>query len=202
MGTWNLCALGGEDEDGNPDGDTKVSLEFTGSGTLFQTIDDGYDTTDGSCGGDYERKTVTTQDYTTNSSGNTFSSSSLTDFQIQLSETGIAEHNNLCGLSDWQIGIARTSESISTDFSSTQTRYLLAIPSLPSDVDTEEELKNIDDFSASSFASLVFFYLDDSYCSAFQDIDSNFETSFTISGDVLTVINYDGNGNDLPLSKE
>ena len=201
IGTWKTCVEANLEIDVD-DVDTEMTYEFSSNSSYFLSLDD-YVTVDGSCGGDYQVRAFMTYNYSSNESGTTLSNTDFTNFQIQLSDAGIANatYSNLCGLSNWQAEIAQNSVSISADFSSTQTRYLFAIPDLPSDSDTEDELKNAGDFAPDLAPIITSWTAGESYCNAYQDIDINLGISFTISGDTLTLMNVDGEGTNLVLSK-
>ena len=179
VGVWVLCAEG-EDED------TEFIFEFENDGDYFSSFIT-YSTNNGTCGGGYQRKDLMSYKYSVNSSNSAFVIDEFTDWQVELSDDGITNNNNLCGLNDWQGGYAKNSEALNASFSSTRTRYLFAIPELPDDGDTEEELIDAGDFDSGLIPNLVSYYIDGYYCSALQDIDHNEEMAFTVSGDSLTI---------------
>ena len=191
IGTWAICSQGDEE-------DTEILLEFENDGDYFMSTIT-YSTTDGTCASEYLEKNFLSYKYSTNSSNTAFTIDDLTDWKLELSDSGITDNNNICGLNDWQGGYAKSSVAIEASFSSTKTRYLHAIPNLPDDGDTEQELLDAGDFDYGFLPLITYYYLNDSYCSAYQDIDHDEELAFTISENSLTITVPEGT---LILSKQ
>ena len=195
IGTWAECMEGGDDGS-----DTKNTFEFENDGDYFLTIQT-YSTTDGTCSGEYEQKDFLSYEYSTNSSDTAFTINNVTDWQMELSDSGITNNSDLCGLSDWQAGYAKNSVALNASFSSTEKRYFFAIPSLPDDIDTEQELLDSAEFNSMGGPLISYINLsgDFYYCYAYQDVNHEEEFAFSISDDVLSITFPDST---LNLSKE
>ena len=124
---------------------------------------------------------------------------SSTSWHYQLNDAEMVGNSNngyLCGLSDWQIGVAKIGKGPYTyELNSTTTRYVFGIPDIPEDIDFSSP--ETDNYGTEVYGDS---------CYSFDDIDPSDDGKkfqYTIDDDTLTItsVYYDEESNEVE-SKE
>ena len=119
---------------------------------------------------------------------------SSTSWHYQLNNAEMVGNSNngyLCGLSNWQIGVAKAGQGPEThELNSTTTRYVFGIPDIPTDVD-------FSDIETDNYGTEIY---GDS-CYSFEDIDPSDDSKksqYSINDDTLTItsVEYDEENNE------
>ena len=188
IGMWDTGCTG----DG--DGVSQQVTQELGSDGSIQTVIIYYD--DDDCESEDFRELYTREfelDGNDEYSGEFWLTSS-TSWHYQLNNAELVVDSNnlyLCGLSDWQVGVAKVGQGPEThELNSTTTRYVFGIPDIPTDVyfsDTETDSYGIEVYGGS--------------CYSFDDIDPSDDSKkfqYSIDDDTLTItsVDYDEDGNE------